>query len=54
MKENDYINDYDKILKIDDMFNNIYSIALGVQIVNGPIIKSSLRTILKNDGFIFP
>ena len=54
MKENNYINDYDKILKIDDMFNDIFTTPLGVQIVNGPIIKNSLRTILKNDGFIFP
>lgn len=54
-----YINDYELLIKIYDMFDlskNHYDIKIfeDIRIANGPIIKQSIHEILKSDGFLFP
>ena len=56
---NNYIKDYELLMKIHDMFDlNIdhFNIKVfeNIKIVNGPIIKDDIKNILKTDGFIFP
>jgi flap endonuclease-1 len=54
-----YINDYELLTKIYDMFDlskNYCDIKIfeDIRIANGPIIKQSIHEILKTDGFLFP
>lgn len=54
-----YINDYELLIKIYDMFDlskNYCDIKIfeDIRIANGPIIKQSIHEILKTDGFLFP
>lgn len=56
---NNYIKDYELLLKIYDMFDlniNHFDIKIfeKIKIINGPIIKNDIINILKTDGFIFP
>jgi flap endonuclease-1 len=56
---NNYIKDYDLLIKIYDMFDlniNHFDIKIfeKIKIINGPIIKNDIINILKTDGFIFP
>lgn len=56
-KDNNFIKDYDLLLKIYNMFelNNRFDIKVfeKIKIINGPIIKNEIINILKTDGFIF-
>lgn len=56
-KDNNFIKDYDLLLKIYNMFelNNRFDIKIfeKIKIINGPIIKNEIINILKTDGFIF-
>jgi flap endonuclease-1 len=56
-KDNNFIKDYDLLLKIYKMFelNNRFDIKIfeKIKIINGPIIKNEIINILKTDGFIF-
>jgi len=58
IKTTDYIKDYELLKKINNIFdiNDDYKIKLfeNIKIVNGPILKNNLISILKSDGFIFP
>jgi flap endonuclease-1 len=58
IKTTDYIKDYELLKKINNIFdiNDHYNIKLfeNIKIVNGPILKNNLISILKSDGFIFP
>jgi len=54
-----YIKDYDLLKKICAMFdlsnNNVCSQQFeSIRVVNGPIMRSEIKEILKTDGFIFP
>ena len=54
-----YIDDYDYLTKINNMFdithNSVYiDILDDIKIVMGSIIYSDIKEILKTDGFIFP
>ncbi len=54
-----YINDYELLIKIYDIFDlskNYCDIKIfeDIRIANGPIIKQSIHEILKTDGFLFP
>ena len=51
-----YIQDYDLLVKICDMFDvNKKNINIDdIRIVNGPIINQDIEEILKTDGFLFP
>ena len=54
-----YINDYELLIRIYDMFDlskNYCDIKIfeDIRIANGPIIKQSIHEILKTDGFLFP
>lgn len=56
---NNYIKDYNLLLKIYDMFDlssNHFNIKIfeKLKIVNGPIIRENIKNILKSDGFLFP
>jgi 5'-3' exonuclease len=56
--ENNFIKDYDLLLKIYDMFDlnvNNFDIKIfeKIKIVNGPLLKDNIKNILKNDGFLF-
>jgi predicted transcriptional regulator len=53
-----YINDYEMLIKIYDMFDltkNHCNIKIfeDIRIANGPIIKEAIHEILKSDGFMF-
>lgn len=55
---NNYIKDYDLLLKIYGMFDlsmNHFDVKLfeKIKIINGPILKDQIKNILKTDGFIF-
>jgi len=56
-KDNNFIKDYDLLLKTYNMFelNNHFDIKVfeKIKIINGPIIKNEIIKILKTDGFIF-
>lgn len=56
-KDNNFIKDYDLLLKTYNMFelNNRFDIKVfeKIKIINGPIIKNEIIKILKTDGFIF-
>lgn len=56
-KDNNFIKDYDLLLKTYNMFelNNRFDIKVfeKIKIINGPIIKNEIINILKTDGFIF-
>ena len=56
-KDNNFIKDYDLLLKIYNMFelNDRFDIKVfeKIKIINGPIIKNEIINILKTDGFIF-
>jgi flap endonuclease-1 len=57
--DNNFIKDYDLLLKIYDMFDlstNHINIKLfeTIKIVNGPVLKDNIKNVLKNDGFLFP
>lgn len=56
-KDNNFIKDYDLLLKTYNMFelNNHFDIKVfeKIKIINGPIIKNEIINILKTDGFIF-
>lgn len=54
MEENNYITDYNKIIKIDEMFKNASDLIVDIQILNGPVNKNVIQDILIDDGFIFP
>ena len=64
IQHTDYIKNYDLLIKIYQMFDidadEIYynhdnlKIFEKIKIVNGPIIYSEMKEILKTDGFIFP
>jgi flap endonuclease-1 len=59
IKHENIIKDYDLLIKINNMFDlNIlhYNIKIfeKIKIINGPINKDELKTILKTDGFLFP
>jgi flap endonuclease-1 len=54
-----YINDYEMLIKIYDMFDlskNHCNIKIfeDIRIANGPIVKEAIHEILKSDGFMFP
>ncbi len=54
-----YINDYEMLIKIYDMFDlskNHYDIKIfeDIRIANGVINKETIHKILKTDGFMFP
>jgi flap endonuclease-1 len=56
---NNYITDYDLLVKIYNMFdlsisNKNLNIFENIKIMNGPIIYNDIKTILETDGFIFP
>jgi 5'-3' exonuclease len=59
IKNTNYIQDYELLLKINDIFDlsknntNMKSIE-AIRIANNPIMKEELREILKLDGFLFP
>ena len=56
----DYIKDYDSLMKIYGLFelsngcHQHLKIFENIQILNGPIIKSDIKNIIKSEGFIFP
>ena len=56
----DYIKDYEGLMKIYSLFelNNDFhkdlTIFENIQILNGPINKADIKTIIKSEGFIFP
>jgi hypothetical protein len=55
----DYITDYDKLIKIHEMFelNKNYcnlQIFENIKIINGPILRDEIKNIIKEEGFIFP
>ena len=58
MKNTNYIEDYELLMKINSMFNINESKNLKVfeklKIVNGQINMNEIKEILKQDGFIFP
>jgi flap endonuclease-1 len=59
LEKTQYIQDYEQLIKIYDMFdltNNHMNIKNfeNIKIVNGPILKGEIKEILKTDGFIFP
>jgi flap endonuclease-1 len=58
LEHTNYIEDYDLLMKICEMFdviNNHISIQVfdSIRIANGPILKREIQEILKTDGFIF-
>jgi flap endonuclease-1 len=59
IEKTDYIQDYDLLLKIYDMFDlsrnhNHLKPFENIRIANGSIMKEELHEILKTDGFFFP
>jgi 5'-3' exonuclease len=55
---NEFIKDYDLLLKINNMFNlntddNIIKVFEKIRIINGPIIRDEIKKILAIDGFLF-
>lgn len=55
----DYIKDNELLQKIYSMFDLSYNSCnlenlKNIKIINGPIIKTEIKEILKTDGFIFP
>jgi len=56
----DYIKDYEGLMKIYSLFeltNDCHkhlTIFENIKILNGPIIKSDIKNIIKTEGFIFP
>jgi len=55
-----YINDYELLIKIYNMFDLTSSLKKNIKIfekikiINGPIMSENIKTILKTDGFLFP
>jgi len=58
LQNTDYIKDYNKLIKIYDMFevniNTNYYNFENIKIINGPILKEQIKQIIKKEGFIFP
>ena len=59
IEKSDYIKDYNLLLKIYDIFDlnkNHFNIKQfeNIKILNGPVQKKEIYSILKTDGFIFP
>jgi len=59
LQNTDYITDYNKLIKIYEMFDlnkNHYNLKKfeNIKIINGPILKEEIRQIIKKEGFIFP
>jgi 5'-3' exonuclease len=59
IEKTDYIQDYELLIKIYNMFDlskNHVNIEIfkQIKIINGPIVKNEINDILKTDGFIFP
>lgn len=59
IENTDYIEDYELLCKIYDMFdlsNNPVNVQIfeSIRISNGPIIKQDIQAILKTDGFLYP
>lgn len=58
LQNTDYIKDYNKLIKIYDMFevnmNTNYYNFENIKIINGPILKEEIKKIIKKEGFIFP
>jgi hypothetical protein len=56
LEETNYIEDYELLQKINDMFKltNAPENFEQIKIANGQIIYSDMKEILKTDGFIFP
>jgi len=60
LRENtDYIQDYDKLLNIYNLFelnheHKHLTIFENIKIINGSIMKEDIRNIIKIEGFIFP
>lgn len=58
LQNTDYIKDYNKLIKIYDMFelniNTNYYNFENIKIINGPILKEEIKQIIKKEGFIFP
>jgi hypothetical protein len=56
----DYIKDYEGLMKIYSLFelsdgcHKHLKIFENIQILNGPIIKSDIKKIIRYEGFIFP
>ena len=56
----DYIKDYEGLMKIYSLFelsdgcHKHLKIFENIQILNGPIIKSDIKNIIRSEGFIFP
>jgi hypothetical protein len=59
LQNTDYIKDYNKLIKIYDMFElNTNYLNLknfeNIKIINGPILREEIKQIIKKEGFIFP
>jgi len=59
IENTDYIEDYEILTKIYDMFDlskNHVNVKIfeSIRIANGPIIKHDIQAILKIDGFLYP
>jgi 5'-3' exonuclease len=58
LQNTDYIKDYNKLIKIYDIFevnmNTNYYNFENIKIINGPILKEKIKQIIKKEGFIFP
>lgn len=59
LEKGSYINDYNILIKIYDMFDlNKSNCKLkkfeNIKIMNGPILKDEIKTIIQKEGFIFP
>lgn len=59
LEKGNYINDYNMLIRIYDMFDlNKSHCKLkkfeNIKIMNGPILKDEIKTIIQKEGFIFP
>jgi len=56
LEETNYIEDYELLQKINDIFKltNAPDNFEQIKIINGQIMYSDMKEILKTDGFIFP
>ena len=59
LEKTDYINNYEELVKIYDIFDldkdhQKIKHFENVKIINGPIMKDDVRKIIKREGFIFP